>query len=129
MTAHGELIGLDHVQLAMPPGAEAEAEAFYTGVLGIPRVTKPEVLAKRGGCWFEQPGLRVHLGVEADFRPAQKAHPALAVHNLGGLVERLRSSGIAVTPGEGLPGLDQAYVDDPFGNRIELIERIERAEA
>ena len=92
-------------------------------MLGIPRVAKPELLATRGGCWFEQPGLRVHLGVESDFRPARKAHPALAVHDLGGFVARLRAAGITVAGGEDIPGLDQAYVDDPFGNRIELIER------
>lgn len=119
----GRLVGIDHVQLAMPRGSEAEAEAFYSGVLGIPRVAKPTELAKRGGCWFEQPGLRLHLGVEDDFRAARKAHPALGVAGLGALVERLRAAGHAVTPGEGLPGMEQAYVDDPFGNRIELIER------
>lgn len=123
MTSRGELVGLDHVQLAMPVGREAEAEAFYTGVLGIPRVSKPEAIAGRGGCWFEQAGLRLHLGVEEGFRPSRKAHPALAVRNLGALLDRLRSQGIVTTPGEGLPGLDQAYVDDPFGNRVELIER------
>lgn len=124
MTPRGELVGLDHVQLAMPAGREADAEAFYTGVLGIPRVAKPEAIAQRGGCWFEQPGLRLHLGVEEDFRPSRKAHPAVAVRDLGSFVEQLRSRGIATTPGEGLPGLDQAYLDDPFGNRIELIERV-----
>ena len=118
-----DLIGLDHVQLAMPAGFEAEAEAFYSGVLGIPRVPKPEILEQRGGCWFERPGLRVHLGVEADFRPARKAHPALAVRGLPAFVARLRSAGVAVTAGDGVPGMDQAYVDDPFGNRIELVER------
>ena len=120
----GELVGLDHVQLAMPPGGEAEAEAFYTGVLGLPRVPKPEVLAGRGGCWFEAGGLRVHLGVEEGFRPARKAHPALAVRGLAGLVARLRAQGVEVRPGDGVPGMEQAYVDDPFGNRIELIERL-----
>lgn len=115
--------GLDHVQLAMPPGGEAKAEAFYSGTLGIPRVPKPAALARRGGCWFENPPLRVHLGVEKDFRPAQKAHPALAVRGLAALVARLERAGHAVRPGEGLAGIEQAYVDDPFGNRIELIER------
>jgi catechol 2,3-dioxygenase-like lactoylglutathione lyase family enzyme len=117
------LVGLDHVQLAMPPGREADAEAFYSGVLGIPRVAKPTLLAARGGCWFEQGGLRVHLGVEEGFRPARKAHPAIAVRGLTAVVERLRALGVDVRPGDGVTGMDQAYVDDPFGNRIELIER------
>jgi catechol 2,3-dioxygenase-like lactoylglutathione lyase family enzyme len=117
---------VDHVQLAMPAGAAAEAaaEAFYAGLLGIPRVAKPAVLAARGGCWFERPPLRVHLGVEPDFRPARKAHPGLAVVGLANLVERLREAGVEVRPGDGaIDGAQQAYVDDPFGNRIELIER------
>jgi len=117
------LVGIDHVQLAMPPGREADAEAFYSGVLGLPRVPKPEVLAARGGCWFERAGLRVHLGVEEPFTPARKAHPAIAVRDLAAFVDRLRAAGVAVRPGDGVPGLQQAYVDDPFGNRIELIER------
>jgi catechol 2,3-dioxygenase-like lactoylglutathione lyase family enzyme len=118
-----DLVALDHVQLAMPPGGEAAAEAFYSGVLGLPRVPKPEALAARGGCWFERGALRVHLGVEDGFRPARKAHPAIAVRDLGALVERLRASGVEVRPGDGVPGMEQAYVDDPFGNRIELIQR------
>ena len=124
--ADAELIGLDHVQLAMPAGREAEAEAFYTGVLGLPRVRKPAALARRGGCWFERDGLRVHLGVENGFRAARKAHPALAVRGLPGFVARLRSMGVAVRAGDGVQGLDQAYIHDPFGNRIELIERVPR---
>jgi catechol 2,3-dioxygenase-like lactoylglutathione lyase family enzyme len=118
-----DLVGIDHVQLAMPPGGEDDAEAFYTGVLGLPRVAKPEVLAARGGCWFEQGSLRVHLGVEEGFRPARKAHPAIAVRDLPAVVARLRAAGVEVRPGDGVPGMDQAYVDDPFGNRIELIQR------
>jgi predicted metal-dependent hydrolase/catechol 2,3-dioxygenase-like lactoylglutathione lyase family enzyme len=117
------IVGLDHVQLAMPVGGEAKAEDFYTGILGIPRVDKPEHLAERGGCWFEQPPLRIHLGVEATFRPARKAHPALAVSGLAELVTRLEASGLEVSRAEDLAGVDQAYVDDPFGNRLELIER------
>jgi catechol 2,3-dioxygenase-like lactoylglutathione lyase family enzyme len=117
------LVGLDHVQLAMPPGREADAEAFYNGVLGIPRVTKPPLLAARGGCWFEHGALRVHLGVEDGFRPARKAHPAIAVRGLSVVVAHLRALGVDVRPGDGVAGMDQAYVDDPFGNRIELIER------
>lgn len=117
------VVGLDHVQLAMPAGREADAEAFYSGLLGIPRVPKPPVLEARGGCWFEAPPLRVHLGVEQEFRPARKAHPALAVVGLADLADRLRAAGVDVRVGEGVDGAEQLYVDDPFGNRIELIER------
>ena len=94
---------LDHVQLAMPAGREAEAVAFYEGVLGISHVPKPYLLAVRGGCWFEDGDLKVHLGVDVSFRPATKAHPAFIVD-------------------EPLDGFDRVYVSDPFGNRIELMQ-------
>jgi catechol 2,3-dioxygenase-like lactoylglutathione lyase family enzyme len=114
---------LDHVQLAMPPGREADARAFYDGVLGIPEVTKPENLRARGGCWFEQGGVKVHLGVESDFRPARKAHPAFLVENLPAFKQAITSAGFAVTTDEALDGYDRVYVSDPFGNRIELLEQ------
>lgn len=117
-------MSLDHVQLAMPPGGEAEAAAFYEGLLGIPQVPKPPELAKRGGCWFEHPTLRLHLGVEADFRPARKAHPALIVRDLAALCEELRTAGVEVRPGDAADGRTNVYVDDPFGNRLELIDAI-----
>jgi len=113
---------LDHVQLAMPPGREDEARAFYAGALGISEVQKPPHLAKRGGCWFEQDGLKVHLGVEADFKPARKAHPAFIVSDLWALVARLETRGFRVAEDEPLEGYNRRYVDDPFGNRIELME-------
>jgi catechol 2,3-dioxygenase-like lactoylglutathione lyase family enzyme len=119
---------IDHVQLAMPAGEEAAATAFYEGLLGITQVPKPPHLAARGGCWFEQPGLKLHLGVEADFRPARKAHPALLVSGLGGLVDSLRGAGVVVVSDEPLDGYDRVYVDDPFGNRIELMEPLPSAE-
>jgi catechol 2,3-dioxygenase-like lactoylglutathione lyase family enzyme len=119
---------IDHVQLAMPAGEEAAATAFYEGLLGIPEVPKPPHLASRGGCWFEQPGLKLHLGVEADFRPARKAHPALLVSALGDLVDRLRGAGVVVVGDEPLEGYDRVYVDDPFGNRIELMEPLSSPE-
>jgi catechol 2,3-dioxygenase-like lactoylglutathione lyase family enzyme len=113
---------LDHVQLAMPAGREAEARAFYQGLLGIPELPKPPHLAKRGGCWFERGTLKVHLGVEAEFRPARKAHPALLVTDLPRLKAVLRAGGCTLTDDEPLAGYDRIYVDDPFGNRIELME-------
>lgn len=116
--------GLDHVQLAMPVGAEPDAVAFYEGVLGIAQVPKPAHLAVRGGCWFEDGPLKVHLGAEADFRPARKAHPAFLVDDLPALVARLREHGIEVRTEDPLEGYERVYVDDPFGNRIELMEPI-----
>jgi len=112
---------LDHVQLAMPAGDEERATAFYDGLLGIPRVAKPPELAVRGGCWFERDGVRVHLGVEDGFRPARKAHPALAVSGLEELCVLLEAAGHPVRLTEDVPGSPQWYVDDPFGNRIELL--------
>ena len=113
---------IDHVQLAMPPGCEAEARAFYEGVLGIPEVAKPPHLARRGGCWFQLGELKVHLGVEADFRPARKAHPAFLVEDLAGLVAALGEAGHQGGTDEPLEGYARVYVSDPFGNRIELME-------
>lgn len=114
---------IDHVQLAMPAGEESAAVAFYEGVLGLVNVPKPPHLAARGGCWFEDGPVRVHLGVEADFRPARKAHPALLVDDLDELSVRLAGAGFPARDGDGVEGFRQRYVDDPFGNRIELLER------
>lgn len=115
--------GIDHVQLAMPVGQEGLARAFYGGLLGLAEVPKPANLAPRGGVWFEGGALRLHLGVDPDFRPARKAHPALIVDDLAGLVTSLEAARVQVRPGEPLDGYDRVHVDDPFGNRIELMER------
>ena len=120
------ILALDHVQLAMPAGGEEEARAFYEGVLGIPEVRKPRNLAKRGGCWFEHDGLKIHLGVDADFRAARKAHPALLVEGLPGVKQAIEAAGFPLRSDEPLAGYDRIYVDDPFGNRIELLEPLSR---
>lgn len=117
------LLGIHHVQLAMPPGGELAAVAFYSGLLGIPEVAKPPHLEARGGCWFEAGTIRVHLGIEDDFRPARKAHPAFLVSDLAALRARLDGEGVEVLVDEPLPGFDRVYVADPFGNRIELLQR------
>ena len=116
------IVGIDHIQLAMPAGREDEARGFYGRLLGIPEVLKPPELAKRGGAWFESAQVKIHLGVESDFRAARKAHPALLVRGLRDLVRRLRDAGIEVVEDEPLTGYDRVYVDDPFGNRLELME-------
>jgi catechol 2,3-dioxygenase-like lactoylglutathione lyase family enzyme len=118
------IYAIDHVQLAMPAGEEEKARAFYTGVLGIPEVAKPPHLARRGGAWFQQGDLKIHLGVEENFRPAKKAHPALLVHDLAALVARCRTAGCEVKDDAPLAGYNRTYVYDPFGNRLELMEKI-----
>ena len=117
------IVGIEHVQLAMPVGREAEAREFYSGLLGIPEVPKPPELAERGGAWFETGSLKIHLGVEVDFRPARKAHPALLVHELQTLVKRLREAHVDVLE-DPLEGYSRVYIADPFGNRIELMEPV-----
>jgi hypothetical protein len=117
-----EVVALDHVQLAMPPDGERTAEAFYSGLLGFERLPKPARLAARGGCWFRRGEVQVHLGVEADFRPARKAHPALRVRGLRDLAATIEASGHAFRWDDELPDVQRGYVDDPFGNRIELID-------
>jgi catechol 2,3-dioxygenase-like lactoylglutathione lyase family enzyme len=112
---------IHHVQLAMPPGREAEAEAFYAGLLGVPRVRKPPNLELRGGCWFHSDGVEIHLGIEQQFVPAGKAHPAFLVDDLTGLRDRLTAAGVPVVLDEPLPGYDRFYTSDPFGNRIEIL--------
>jgi catechol 2,3-dioxygenase-like lactoylglutathione lyase family enzyme len=119
------LLAIDHVKLAMPVGGEAAARSFYGDVLGLPETSKPPHLAKRGGCWFENEALKIHLGVEADFRPARKAHPGLLVSDLEALKVALRDGGYTLRDDEPLEGYDRIYVDDPFGNRLELLEPVQ----
>ncbi|MGD1929724.1 MAG: glyoxalase [Leptolyngbyaceae cyanobacterium] len=111
------VVGIEHVQLAMPPGEEHAARAFYSGVLGIPEVPKPPTLAKRGGAWFENEVVKIHLGVERDFRSARKAHPALLVTDLVGLIEWLKVHDTDIIDDEPLENYRRIYVSDPFGNR------------
>lgn len=117
-----EILSLHHVQLAMPSGQEEEATAFYQGLLGLTRVAKPPHLESRGGCWFEDGSVRIHLGVEDDFRPARKAHPALVVDDLKGLRHTLETAEVEVAVDQPLPGFDRFYASDPFGNRLEFLQ-------
>ncbi len=116
------LISIDHVQLAMPSGKEEVAAGFYEDLLGLERREKPAALAARGGCWFSNGSVTLHLGVEDGFRPARKAHPAVIVENLDDLCRDLGVAGHEVRFDDELPQVRRCYVDDPFGNRIELIE-------
>ena len=118
------LTGIDHIQLAMPEGDEARARRFYGEILGLPEKAKPPALAARGGVWFEAAELKIHLGVEKDFRPARKAHAALLVEDLPALAQRLSAAGCPVIDDEPLAGYRRLYTEDPFGNRIELLEPI-----
>ncbi len=114
--------GVDHIQLAMPEGEEPLARMFYVGVLGLREVRKPRGLARRGGAWFVGPGVAIHLGVEGVFQPARKAHPALIVRDLEGAYERLAASGVPVDWSAGALPARRCHLEDPFGNRIELVD-------
>ena len=118
------LTAVDHVQLAAPPGSEDALRAYYSGVLGMTEIPKPPVLAARGGCWFAAAGgaVQLHLGVEADFRPAKKAHPGLRVTAIDAYAARLEERGAKVVWDYDLPGHRRFYSEDPVGNRLEFLE-------
>src|SRR6266571_568882 len=117
-----KITGIDHVQVAMPTGNEPQARAFYSGVLGLPEIPKPAHLAVRGGAWFQCGTAQLHLGADAAFQAAKKAHPALIVEGFGEFTAALAAQGVEVTPDEDVAGLRRATILDPFGNRVELIE-------
>ncbi len=115
------IVGLDHVQVAIPAGGEDAARAFYGSLLGMAEVAKPAALAARGGCWFTAGSAVLHLGVEDPFRPARKAHPALLVTGLDALFDSLTGAGYECVPADGeIPGVRRFHTFDPFGNRIEF---------
>ena len=116
-------LAIDHVQIAMPAGREDEARGFYAGVLGLAEAEKPANLAGRGGCWFESGATKVHLGVDPDFHAAAKAHPAFLVDDVAALERRATEAGATVKRDVALDGYDRIHVFDPFGNRIELMQR------
>lgn len=118
----GALVGIHHVQLAAPRGSEAVLREFYGNALGMTEVPKPPALAVRGGAWFRSGALELHLGVEDDFRPARKAHPGLLVENLTAYADGLARHGITPVWDDDFPGFRRCYVEDPHGNRIELLE-------
>jgi catechol 2,3-dioxygenase-like lactoylglutathione lyase family enzyme len=115
------LDAIDHVQLAAPPGCEAEARRFFAELLGLEELEKPAALRARGGVWFRVGEQQLHVGVEQEFAPARKAHPAFAVSRYDELLARLRAAGVPVTDDASIPGVRRCYVADPWGSRIELV--------
>jgi catechol 2,3-dioxygenase-like lactoylglutathione lyase family enzyme len=117
-----QLVGFDHLQLAIPAGGEEQARRFYGELLGLRELPKPAALAGRGGCWFEAPGVQIHLGVEQGFVPARKAHPAFLVADLAAAQARLAAAGVESLPDTSVEGVRRFYAHDPFGNRLEFIQ-------
>jgi catechol 2,3-dioxygenase-like lactoylglutathione lyase family enzyme len=119
------ILSINHVQLAIPAGEEEKAREFYINVLGFSEIQKPPELAKRGGAWFQSGIVQLHLGVEADFKPARKAHPAFLVDDLAALITQIQNAGYETdTSQPPLDGYQRAHVFDPFGNRIELMKKL-----
>lgn len=114
---------LDHIQIAAPEGCEAAARDFYGALLGMPEIEKPESLRAGGGCWFQCGSQQLHIGVETDFRPAKKAHPAFAASSLDELRQALLARGIKVTDDSSITGVRRFHAKDPWGNRLEFVER------
>ena len=120
--------GIDHVQLAAPPGCEAEARRFFVELLGLQELRKPALLAVRGGLWFQCGGQQIHIGIEKDFRPAKKAHPALRLADeasLERLRARLRAAGVKTRDDNEMAGASRFFADDPWGNRLEFVATID----
>lgn len=114
---------LDHIQITAPRGCELAAREFYGSLLGLPEIRKPQALRARGGCWFQCGSQQLHIGVEADFRPARKAHPAFIATDLDELRQTLQASGITISDDTSIPGTRRFFADDPWGNRLEFLEK------
>lgn len=117
---------LDHVQLAAPPGSEDALRTYYVGTLGLGELAKPPVLAAKGGCWFATGDgtVQLHVGIEADFRPARKAHPGVRVTGIHDFAKRLEERGAPVVWDYDLPGHMRFFSEDPVGNRLEFLEPV-----
>ncbi|MBL8019000.1 MAG: hypothetical protein JNM27_05005 [Leptospirales bacterium] len=121
-----QVIGLDHVQIAIPRGSEAEARKFFVSGLGFVEVEKPANLKAKGGAWFLCGSHQIHVGVTDNFIAAKKAHPAILVRGIVAYRKELESRGLKTRDEDPLPGAVRFYLDDPFGNRLEFLEWIER---
>lgn len=120
-----KILSIAHIQIAIPPGEEDQARVFYRDILGFNEIPKPAELAKRGGAWFQSESAQLHLGSEQDFHPARKAHPAFIVDELDMLITKAQGAGFETdTTQPPLDGYKRAHVFDPFGNRIELMQRL-----
>jgi catechol 2,3-dioxygenase-like lactoylglutathione lyase family enzyme len=118
------VLGIDHVQVAAPPGCEDAARVFYGGILGMEELPKPEPLRDRGGCWFRAGAQELHVGIEVEFAPARKAHPGLVVSGLDAIRARLAEAGVPYEGDPKIHGVERIFVDDPFGNRLELRQSV-----
>lgn len=118
---NGHITGIDHVQIAVPANAEAACRAFYVNLLGMPEIAKPPLLARRGGLWVKAGDQQLHCGVEPDFTPARKAHPALMAKRIDDLAARLEGAGHAVVWDDANPAVRRFFTHDPFGNRLEFV--------
>lgn len=115
------LIGIDHIQIAAPPNSEVTARTFYGDLLGMEEIPKPENLRNRGGCWFRCGSQEVHIGIQADFTPAEKAHPGFIINNIEGLKSLLENNGYVIKEEPPIDGRARFFTIDPFGNRIEFL--------
>ena len=119
-----KVLAIDHINLAIPSGEEEKGRVFYTNLLGFTEMPKPHQLAKRGGAWFKSGVVQLHLGSDDDFHPAHKAHPAFIVDNLDAMLEKIQLAGYETDSSQPpLDGYKRAHIFDPFGNRIELMEK------
>jgi catechol 2,3-dioxygenase-like lactoylglutathione lyase family enzyme len=116
------ILGIEHVQVAIPVGGEARARTFYAGILGFVEVEKPVAMAKRNSIWFTAGSVSLHLGLEPDFHPAKRAHPALVVDNMDQILAACQRAAITVKPDVSFNGFRRVHLFDPFGNRLELME-------
>lgn len=117
---------IDHIQLAAPQGSEDTARKFFKDILGFEEIEKPEELKKHGGVWFAFGRYQIHIGIEEPFSPAKKAHPAFEVENIAALKEHLITNSIDVMEDDKLSGAKRFYIFDPFGNRMELLEWVNK---
>ncbi|MCU9614704.1 VOC family protein [Caldibacillus lycopersici] len=114
---------IDHVQLAAPNGCEVEAREFYSNLLGLQEIEKPQALKKKGGVWFSLGTTQIHIGVEEPFIPAKKAHPAFKMYNLAAFQAFLKENDVPFTIDLEIPDVKRIFIYDPFGNRVEILEK------